>query len=1309
VVEGDDDPFDLECLASTVFRLPPVEANQADIVESSGVVNSFDCDSPSYDSDGYPVIIDESGFDSVVDVEDSKDLGEISHPDSPRPPIDSSGVSASHNPNIGIVDVDHRSDIPISSRGTRVPPSVAGLQHLDDAESSRISSFMSDPISRRILNMEPVASSVLRSFYTALQDVLVGAAMYVLLCVSGTDLTGLWLCFWGWCSLSLMKWCAYGTHVQKKWVRPTRAIIIDWSRDAWSYLRAGFFNCVWIVSLWREWPNEYYVAFAACIAVPVGLYFIRSRPRIVDQAGFWERENHVRRTHLLQIILAILSLVSGAGFLLFNQVQPAFRVVGHVLGLINPATGCVNYNSKKCATRFDPHMKCNSCTEAEVTNAVVSSLPQDNEVKLNRAGLLLQHMIDTDGGIPKWFESLSSIQKELVLSNLHITLKDFEENHYAFEICAGRVCLAVPKHSDYTLNGVRSQYVRTPEGLHKIETDKELKPNKLHSLTGPVKRSDSPDWRKPIQFVPVRARKQSFANEEKEKPEVIAEVEGIINQIKDAKMSMKGIEVAESADGYLITVEAGTNIVLSEQIWWHKFVPRFLHNKIDHLLIVLVVALIAVFIYVFNVNRETDPVEVVEAVGAAAPVGVEVPPRNEATKVDPDVQRLVDSLVTKVSMLEVKADGPTCTVDETGDVQMAAVYSLEDEYGDKQSNKRKANVSRADVKSGVNLLRPEEDKTTKAQIKQTVERTGHQKSRNDKQKNGEWAVPAVQKSSFVFYQIEDIIKHLENHGSDSAFRGIVMFNAALGQKRAVKSRKEYDAALNEGFRIAPWLLPEDVTYLKVPMEKFGGKFPPVMISMLAKLGYLMRLEDKVENPNLWNNTIANIVLSKEELTVQSNLLEKLAGESERVFTDLVKRSNTYWAKDLLSPKHDFGPAYPFVNTRAAVNSAVKHPSEIVHSLESLRTKGAAKVQKDVAKVANEMKTTSTCTLVTSGFCKSEYCRVDHSVDGCFNDNGVWRKVTVVLPRPADAPAVIPLSTKVTKSKAKKKQAGSDPVVLKKLVDEANAATIRSDVCPYNPCTIFNCIKQHVDVVVADEKSKSGIVLDVPTKQVEASLGVLNESNISGKTNLTRTTGCFTLYCKKGLTADRRIDAIGQCWMGPHRLETVAHNFWDTNGVSRVLDFSDYYILGPDRTMHYAVPASVKRYKLENTDLVDDYASFEVDAVLMKALHTEVRYSLASPRLGGKYSMVVVHPSRGVLTLPVDVSSIDKRFLIRYSTDTEAGYSGAAIFDNDTGKVVARHKGFATSNKQNCAIGHSAPLIAMCGTVCSQMAAKLPKN
>jgi hypothetical protein len=1101
-----------------------------------------------------------------------------------------------------------------------------------------------------------------------------------------------------------MKWFAYGTHFQKKWIRPTRAIVYDWGRESWAYLRAGLFNCVWVVSLWREWPSEYYVAIAACIAVPVGLYFIRTRPRIIDQAGFWERENHVRRTHLLQIILAILSLVSGAGFLLFNQVQPAFRVAGHVLGLINPATGCVNYNAKKCATRFDPHMKCNSCTEAEVTSAVSSSLPQDGEVKLNRAGLLLQYMIDNDGGIPSWFEKLSSIQKELVLSNLHIGLEDFEANHYAFEICDGRVCLAVPKHTDYTLNGVRTQYVRTPEGLHKMDqTDKDLKPHKLHSLSGP-KRSDSPDWRKPVVFQSSRVRKHSFVSEEK--TGAVAEVEGIINQVKDAKMNLGGIEVAESADGYLITVEAGTNLVLSEQIWWHKYVPKFLHNKIDHLLIVLVVALIAVFIYVFNVNRDTEPEEKVEAVAVATSVEVVKVPHVEATVVDPDVRRLVDSLVTKVSMLESKESSPV-TIDESGDVQFAAMYGVGDEYGDKQSNKRKANVTRADIKSGVSLLREEEDKV-KAKVKQTVERTGSQKGRSNRKEREEQEGPVVQKASFVFYQIDDIIKHVENHGGDPGFKGIIMFHAGLKQKRTVKSKEEFDAAFAEGFRIAPWLLPEEVTYLRVPLEKFNGKFPPVTISMLAKLGYLLRLEDKVEDHRLWNNTLENVILSKEELESKSSVVDNLSGDAKQAFTELVKRSSKYWADDVKSPVHDFGPNYPFSNNKAAVIHSVKHPSEIVRALDSLKTKSAVGAKKVVTKVANETLTRSMCTLAASGFCKTEYCRTDHSRE-CVNDNGVWRKITVVVPRPANAPLVEKESAKISKSKAKKKQAGSDPAVLKKLVDEASSSLIRTDKCPYDPCTIKNCIKQHVAVVVTDEKSKSGVVIDVPRAQVESELAVLNESNISGGSDLTRSTGVFTLYCVRGLTADRRVDAIGQCWMGPHRLETVAHNFWDANGVPRALDFSSYYILGPDRSIHYAIPASVKRYKLENTDLVDDYASFEVDAVLMMALHSEVRYTLASPRLGGKYSMVVVHPVRGVLTLPVEMSAIDKRFLCKYSTDTEPGYSGAPIIDKDTGKVVARHKGNVSNSKHNCAIGHSTPLIAMCGTVSPQMASKVPKN
>jgi hypothetical protein len=1300
-VDDSDDVLDLECLSSTVLRVPPAVQTDVDV----GSEENTDVES----------IIDQIGFGPVKDIEDSKDLGSLGDPSPSRSSSNGNVVPSLHSADVTVVDDSHRCDLPIVGGGTRVPPPVLGVQHVDDIETSRVSDFLNDPISRHILGLSELKPTFLRSIYTAIQDIMIGAAMYCLLVVSESDLTGLWLCFWGWCSLSLMKWCALGTHFQRRWVRPTRAILIDWGRDCWAYLRAGFFNCVWVVSLWREWPSEYYILIVTPLALYIAWYFMKTRPRIVDQSGFWERENHVRRMHLLQIILAILSLVSGVGFMLFNQVQPAFRVTGHILGLLNPATGCVNQKAKGCATRYDPHMKCNSCTEAEVTSAVSNSLPQDTEVKLNRASLLLAYMIENDGRIPDWFEKLSEFNKELILSNLHITLKDFESGHYAFEINGGRVCLAVPKNSDWTFEGVRAQYVRTPDGLHKMDhVDKDLKPHKLHSTSARV-RSDSPDWRKPVVFKSGGFRSRANSSQE-EKSAVIQEIEGIINQVKDAKKVKGGLEEKESADGYLITVEAGTNIVLSEQVWWHKYVPKFLHNKIDHLLIVLVMALIAVFIYVFNVNRDTDPVEVIETVGETTPKKVvneatpktESPPQAEATKVEPEVARLVESLVTKIELSTSKEKVSPVTIDESGDVRMSEMYVFDDEM-DRQSNKRKANTARADVKSGVNLLRDDDDKT-KVRVKKTVERNVSRKDRADKYRNGDGEGPQIQNSNYVFYQQDDIIKHLERHSDEPMFKGIVMYNKQTKQRRNVKTKEELEAAKAEGFQIAPWLLPEEATYLKVPLEKFDGKFPPVVVSILAKLGYLVRLEDKVDNPRVWSNAAQNVILSKEELLAVDSVREKLPGASDedKMLHQMIKRSSRYWNDDGVSPRHDFGVDYQFTNTKAAVVHSVRHPSEINRALESLKVKGAAKAASNAPKIQGESKTNSTCTLGTSGFCKSEYCRLDHSNE-CVNDNGVWRKITLVLPRPANVPAAEPPSPRKPKVKVQKKQAGIDPAVLRSLVDEASSSTIRSDKCPYDPCTITNCIKQHKIVAVADEKGEHGKVLDVPKSEVESQIAVLNESNISGNTDHTRTNGVFTLYCKRGLTPDRRNDAIGQCWMGPHRLETVAHNFWDANGVSRALDFSDYYILGPDRAMHYAIPASVKRYKLQNTDLVDDYACFEVDAVLMKELHGEVRYSLAIPKQGSKYAMVVAHPSRGVLTLPVEIDKMDNKGLLRYSTDTEPGYSGAPIIDRSSGKVVGRHKGAIPNSKYNCAIGHNTPMIAMCGTVSAHLGVILPKN
>jgi hypothetical protein len=1314
VSASDDDTVDSDAYNSTVFR-PVHSMPSTDNVETRSVVDTQTVDVPDVSADGYSTIIDQAGFGPVGESKDSKDHDQALPADLPSTPTIGANVPASHSADFSAVDAGHSCDISSQCGGARAPPHIPGLEHLDDVETPRVTSFLSDSISRHILGVSELKPSFLRSAYTAVQDIFVGAAMYLLLVFSGSDLTGLWLCFWGWCSLSLMKWCAYGTSFQRRYIRPTRLIIYDWAHEVKAYVRAGFFNCVWIVSLWREWPSEYYILIVTPVALYIGWYFMKSRSRIIDQAGFWERENHVRRTHLLQIILAILSLVSGAGFMLFNQVQPAFRVTGHILGLLNPATGCVNQKAKGCATRYDPHMKCNSCTEAEVTSAVSNSLPQDGEVKLNRASLLLAYMIDNDGKIPDWFEKLSQFNKELILSNLHITLQDFESGHYAFEINGGRVCLAVPKNSDWTFEGVRAQYVRTPEGLHKMDrVDKDLKPHKAHSTSGRV-RSDSPDWRKQIAFKPRGPRPRGDSFQSEEKTQVIEEVENIINQVKDAKMSMGGIEVAESADGYLITVEAGTNIVLNEQIWWHKYVPRFLHNKIDHLLIVLVVALIAVFIYVFNVNRDTNPTEVVEAVGESSPKKdenkatpkTETPPQVEATRVDPDVSRCVESLVTKIEQLESKQSVIAVSIDECGDVAMANMYGDGDEYGDKQSNKRKANVSRSDIKSGVNLLR-EDDTKSNAKVRSTVERNVTQKGRTDKSRQDDREGPVVQKSVYVFYQQDDIIKHLERHAGDSAFKGIIMYNKSTNQRRNVKTREEVDKAKSEGFQIAAWLLPEEATYLRVPLEKFNGDFPPVVRSMLNKYGYLMKQEEVEDDRRRLKVVYLNVILSKEELEVANSVKDKLSGDAKQSFADLINRSNSYWRDDAKSPKHDFGSQYPFTNTRAAVVHAAGHPSVIQRAFESLKAKSATNVAGNATKVQNESVTNSTCTLVASGFCKSEYCRLDHSKE-CVLANGVWRKITKVESRPANAPKAEPSSPKVTKSKAKKKQSGSDPVVLHKLVDEASSSTIRSDQCPYDPCTITNCIKQHKIVVVTDEKSVQGMVLDVSKSEVESQIHVLNESNLSGSADLTRTNGAFTLYCKRGLTADRRLDAIGQCWMGPHRLETVAHNFWDANGVSRVLDFSDYYILGPDRSIHYAVAASVQRYKFQNTDLVDDYASFEVDPHFMKELHSEVRYSLACPKLGGKYVMVVVHPSRGVLTLPVEVVKVDTKCLVTYTTDTESGYSGAAIIDKQTGKVVCRHKGAIPNSKYNCAVGHSTPVIAVCGSIGTRSADSLPKN
>jgi len=839
--------------------------------------------------------------------------------------------------------------------------------------------------------------------------------------------------------------------------------------------------------------------------------------------------------------------------------------------------------------------------------------------------------------------------------------------------------------------------------------DKDLKPHKLHMTSAPV-RSDSPQWRAPIKFKAVPPpRKYSFADEEK--TPVVEEVEGIINQVKDRHMKMGGIEVAESADGYLITVEAGTNIVLAEQVWWHKFVPKFLHNKIDHLLIVMVVALVAVFIYVFNVNRETSPVDVIETVSESAklvekgPDAPSLPPRKEAAKVDPSVRQCVDSLVTRISLMEVKSP-PLVSVDETGDVRVHTTMAVSDEYGDKQSSKRKANKARADIKSGVSLLREEEEKTSKARVKNTVERTASQKSRTDRMRDDDREGPVVQKSSFVFYQQEDIIKHLERHGDEPLFRGVVMYNKLTKEKRHVKTKEEMEAARREGFQIAPWLLPDEVAYVKIPLEKFDGKFPPIVVSILAKLGYVLRQEDQVEDTKLLRALSSNIILSKEELATVSSVAEKLSGDSAETLSALVKRSNKYWTDDKSSPTHDFGSHYAYTNTRAAVVHSVKHPSDIVRAIGGLKRKSDARPVNDESKGVDEVKTNSTCTLKSSGFCKSEYCRVDHQTDGCLLDNGVWRRITV-LARPVDAPVVKPESVGKSKSKVKKKQAGSDPAVLRSLVDEATSATIRSNDCPFDPCTIKNCVKQHKKVEVADERKK-GVVLDVDPSVTAADLAVLNESNISGSVDNTRSNGVFTLYCKQHKAADRRTDAIGQCWMGPHRLETVAHNFWDTNGVPRSLEFSDYYILSGN-VIHYVVKGSVVRYKLGNTDLVDDYAAFEVDPAFMQELHSTVRYSLASPRLGGSFTMVVAHATRGIITLPVEVVSVDNRFLMQYSTDTEAGYSGAPIIERSSGKVVGRHKGAIPNSKRNCALGHNTSIIAMCGTVSTQMAAMLPKN
>jgi len=408
----------------------------------------------------------------------------------------------------------------------------------------------------------------------------------------------------------------------------------------------------------------------------------------------------------------------------------------------------------------------------------------------------------------------------------------------------------------------------------------------------------------------------------------------------------------------------------------------------------------------------------------------------------------------------------------------------------------------------------------------------------------------------------------------------------------------------------------------------------------------------------------------------------------------------------LGSGHFNGPDYPFTNKSAMVVSSVKHPSDITRALDKLKSKNVPNVTPNVSKIADEKKTVSSCTLKASGFCKEEYCSLEHP--GCIQTDGVWRPV-VVLPRPAlvAGQELEKVKDKKVGKNNKKKQVAGEAAVLTSLVNEANSANLRSRKCPFNPCSIKGCVMEH-EFVVVEEKKNQELTLDALNEQINEPVAI-DEAFVSGTVDNFRTNGVFGLYCKVGLTPNRNTDAIGQSWMGPHRLETVAHLFWDVNSVPRASNFGDYYILGKDGTIHYVIPESVRRYKLPNTDLIDDYASFEVDGPYMKELQSQVRYSLSVPRVGSGYVMVVSHPVRGVLSLPLEFSKADKRMLFSYSVDTLPGYSGAPILERVSGKVVARHKGAVSNSKFNCGIGHNSVIISMCGTVSSQVATLLPKN
>jgi hypothetical protein len=934
----------------------------------------------------------------------------------------------------------------------------------------------------------------------------------------------------------------------------------------------------------------------------------------------------------------------------------------------------------------------------EETNAVLKEKivdPTDPLVNPDAfARRFLNHYIRNDGRYPEWWDELGQIEKSCILSKLNISLDDFVHKRFEVKVSDGKITFN-STNTNGPVFGAKSAERWIPS-----------------SNGGFVRNGRDPmNWRNPIgeSFVPlgrtfaaqvmlpVVVEKTTESHDEAIGLEEVKEVNETVPEWDVANELPERIKYA-NFDGVVFPLDP-----LVSQTGEHGFlrsvvekVPfKFLRYKLEFLAVCIAASIIYIYVFHYGSGRVVDATEETEKSKKklASVAIVEIPPS--------EVVKAVVTVVEKPAVVEPEVQIPSvpalaCSLTQqmVGPEEKSELkHNSHDDYivigsGTKASRQAVAEeklLLNAD-NMGVNVQDhfAEERKYYEGKRSKKFERDAADLKMDRKGKN-------PQKGTFIVYNQDDITKMLGEKN-----------NPGVTMQRWFHEKWEYTQVYThpkvlelqkEGWIMCVWRLPQHLVEYRIS----GDKEVTSSVVFRSAVNKLRAFDLALELPSKHKYfAMYNIVLSMKEL---ERLASTTSNDSriEGVKKALIDQSKEYWRN---SKEYAAVHFYPKEYRQWASNTSPLHMGEEKDSFAPLivpENFGPKPERNEAVSVCPDLLSKKCCERSRiirndkAGILFHEKrCGFDHP-DHEFTAGGVY--IPKILKKHPSLPAQEQKANKDANRESVKRKVGvilkDDPRLAAEILKysnlilehvdegESNVSTISSDWCPFDQygCKIKDCIKKHK--VTGVEVAEVNISGDYP--------------------DLIRTGSNFRVGHRIGQKNGKfEVAILGQCWMGPYRLETVKHVFYDEISNQLRYPMSEWVVL--IEGTGYSI-ATLHEYKIADGQCGDLLSLVLKDQEMMIKLQEGTvgsgKNKCLAPVEGMKVKLVWVSGSgvkeeKGVITkiLP------DGTFV--HNCDTDSGHSGAAIF-SFSGYVVGRHKSRIGELKINKGVAHSVALIQQFGS------------